>query len=228
MPSIVPKYKSSHDHHWSALFGFDWMFETPSLLFSELDDSYLYKGINDEVELLRTEGKHIIIQSLVKKGDFYNYPYILDEWMLPIEFSNTEINPWVDHEVEESYVSAEVKGQQFTFYLSDYPEFPEHYQSCEQNKFMFGGLIHELVLADTPFTRANAFNDETTRLFENLEIVSFIEEQCFYHKGYFILLNSPDLGLIPAWLHAKNKNVDLQTGLKVDAFIWLQARGVKH
>ncbi len=216
---------SRHRDHWSALFGHDWMSETPSIIFTEIDESELKEERGDTEWLINRNGKNALHSFIRKNRLITAYPSV--EPIHFEEFNLLQVDEWSPSSIEHT-VHLEHNGMPLRTFCKNVWEMAE---GCELGPIKLGlsGLVYRL----TPSTskkgsikNVDGRNDDLTSYeFEGGILRNVEKAESFYHLGWFADLDilGSEFPPIRIWIHKKNAHSAPVEGDVYEGEFWLQS-----
>ncbi|NVK27196.1 MAG: hypothetical protein HWE14_04075 [Flavobacteriia bacterium] len=217
-----------HNAHWAALMGYDWMIETPSLIFNEMDESETVSILNDIEWLLKEDAGNQLHSFLYKNKVLSAYPVLQAAYF-------TLTRPlqrvfWNGNQIERSL-------------LIDFPGLGEIRAFCnncwergdgpalnQEHHVGLSGLTYRMYQDENSGFSLNSIDskddDFTSYEFSGARLSNIVSAESFYHKGWFADLefdgiSSPD-HRIRIWIHKKNIDSAPVEGVKYSGELWLQ------
>lgn len=211
------------------MMGHDWMFETPSLLFNEVDESEVVHILND-LELLCKSDKDMSLFSFVRgKHLLTSFPCLTPDRYT--RMSAVSYRNWNDGELERTVVLHHPAiGPLATFSSDAWLKTPQY----DRKEDMYVGLsafVYTLrpvqsTAVITPLT--DRHDDGTSYFFSGAVLENIRKEECFYHLGWIAdmaidMENGESLN-IKVWIHKKNSELPPEPGILYEGELWLQSR----
>lgn len=221
------EFIANHDAHWGAMMGFDWMLETPSLLFNELDESESI-DITHGIERLENRSGEMTLHSFLRENHFLTcYPSVRPN--LGYGCHIHEIANWNNSDVEHD-ITLSVEGfGDLRAFASDFHWNVNAYRQNPNHILGFSGMTIELKPEQK---EASVFlEDGSSETKDNLiaftgGVLTNIEPAvCFYHKGWManLTLESKEGELtLRLWIHKKNTELPPEEGILYTGKIWIQ------
>ncbi|GGH73044.1 MAG: hypothetical protein EP346_06135 [Bacteroidetes bacterium] len=218
---------ANHDAHWTAMMGFDWMLETPSLLFNELDESESVE-FRDGFERLQKIDGALCLHSFLKQNHFItSYPSICPSH--PLKCDLREVTTWNDKKIEHTIHLDIPNFGELSAFCPDY-----WWRSNEYKKHVvelgLAGMVYQVKPEQKTcrVARLREKNDDgTSYIFTGATLDNIEPAESFYHKGWLATmeLHPEDTSplIVRVWIHKKNIPTPPETGILYSGEIWLHA-----
>lgn len=221
------KAEGKHDAHWGAVMGFDWMFETPSLLFNELDESELIET-RDGIEFLQRTWGDFALKSFITKKRLISSTFTLTPLQPGHNLPLLEVRSW-QSEVEGAITLEHPLCNPLRTYFNDFWKDSESLESGKDLSVGLSGFIYRLE-TDQSEPKLESLNskedDQTSYQFRGALLTDIEQKERFYHLGWTALLtlDHPIHPLnIRIWVHKKNCPIPPEEGVLYKGELWLQS-----
>lgn len=216
----------NHDLHWSALLGFDWMLETPSLIVHEIDESDFVECLQGFDHLLSKSGTLELHSVLLNNQLLTTFPKHTQAY--PSDGNFKEFSPWNSEKIEQRALISWENGFELMTYCSDafwnyslYSSFPKVGLSA----FIYTIRPEQSSATLTPLS--NKKDGLTSYSFSGTTLSEIESVESFYHKGWIanmeILLPNYVLLNIRIWIHRKNAATPPEEGILYSGELWLHS-----
>lgn len=218
---------ATHDAHWGAMMGFDWMFETPSLLFNEVDESKTVDTIDNLEYLEKVQGPLKLCTFLDNNHHLLSFPHLTSDHCV-----NAVLNRvlyWNKHKVESTTtIDVENYGELNTFCVNTW-NLPSG-NGDDKVKACLSALVYELKTTQSTaeFASIESKDDNRTSYsFSGATLTDIESCELFYHKGWLatIHLEFEDKRELKfkIWIHKKNTDTPPEEGVLYKGALWLQS-----
>lgn len=217
---------SRHNAHWGGLLGFDWMIETPSLIFTEIDDSESL-GEYDEIECLFKESDAAEIRSFLYNNKLLTAFPVLQ----PNSYTQARcafVEHWEGSRVERSITLDFEEGTRLSAFCTDGWQYAGSYKEDKELHIGLSALPYRLSVSNDAFfwNISEEHDDHSSSYnFSGAELYDIESGECFYHIGWFASLRFPEKPNFPPiriWIHKKNIDSPPKEGQMYGGSLWLQ------
>ncbi|KAB2814250.1 hypothetical protein [Phaeocystidibacter luteus] len=217
-----------HNAHWAALMGYDWMIETPSLIFNEMDDSETVSVMNDIEWLLKEDAGNQLHSFLYKNKVLSAYPVLKAAYFVVSRPLQRIF--WNNNQIERSLLIDFPGLGEIRAFCNDCWENGDALTLDQEHKVGLSALMYRMYRDNASGFSLNSIDskddDYTSYEFSGAVLTNIAPAESFYHKGWFADLNFEGISdadqKIRIWIHKKNIDSPPQEGVKYSGELWLQ------
>ncbi|NVK04374.1 MAG: hypothetical protein HWD92_06100 [Flavobacteriia bacterium] len=217
---------SKHNDHWGAVMGYDWMVETPSLIFTEIDDSESI-GVIEDIECLTKAQNGAEIRAFLFKNKLITaFPVLNSSHYTNVKCS--AISDWNSFPIERTVQVTLPNQSILSAFCVDSWNNKSTYQPNADVKLGFSAFPYRMSQSSDEFSLKpmDEYDDEGTSYeFSGGQLSDIEPAETFYHLGWFANLNFPeesDLPPIRVWIHKKNIEGTPNSEARYSGTFWLQ------
>lgn len=218
---------AKHNAHWGALMGYDWMVETPSLIFTEMDESESI-GKKDDVEcLIKRDNGNELHSFLLENKVLTAFPVLK-----PSSYQGLRCHSYSDWDefcVERSIdLEVPVIGKVTTFAADTWRNCKNHNKDA-QSKYGISAYVYRLYRSAGKFEFEQDLESDdngTSYQFDGATLKNITPAESFYHLGWFADIcfekDGEELSF-RVWIHKKNIDSPPVEGDNFSGSLWLQS-----